>query len=44
MISLKIEGRMKSAEYVASVVEAYRQVLDAPEPGLRNARWLQRRS
>lgn len=29
--SLKIEGRMKSAEYVASVVEAYRQVLDAPE-------------
>ncbi|CAG0966952.1 putative protease [Burkholderiales bacterium] len=29
--SLKIEGRMKSAEYVASVVEAYRRVLDAPE-------------
>ncbi|WP_243372775.1 U32 family peptidase [Geotalea sp. SG265] len=29
--SLKIEGRMKSAEYVASVVGAYRQVLDAPE-------------
>jgi putative protease len=29
--SLKIEGRMKSAEYVASVVEAYRMVLDAPE-------------
>ncbi|MBI5483488.1 MAG: U32 family peptidase, partial [Deltaproteobacteria bacterium] len=29
--SLKIEGRMKSAEYVASVVEAYRIVLDAPE-------------
>jgi putative protease len=28
--SLKIEGRMKSAEYVASVVRAYRQVLDAP--------------
>jgi putative protease len=27
--SLKIEGRMKSAEYVASVVRAYRQVLDA---------------
>ena len=27
--SLKIEGRMKSAEYVASVVEAYRMVLDA---------------
>jgi U32 family peptidase len=29
--SLKIEGRMKSAEYVASVVSAYRLVLDAPE-------------
>lgn len=29
--SLKIEGRMKSAEYVASVVEAYRLALDAPE-------------
>jgi putative protease len=29
--SLKIEGRMKSAEYVANVVEAYRLVLDAPE-------------
>jgi len=29
--SLKIEGRMKSAEYVASVVQAYRLVLDAPE-------------
>lgn len=29
--SLKIEGRMKSAEYVASVVEAYRMALDAPE-------------
>lgn len=27
--SLKIEGRMKSAEYVASVVKAYRLVLDA---------------
>jgi len=27
--SLKIEGRMKSAEYVASVVGAYRLVLDA---------------
>lgn len=27
--SLKIEGRMKSAEYVATVVEAYRKVLDA---------------
>ncbi|GFO68715.1 peptidase U32 [Geomonas limicola] len=30
--SLKIEGRMKSAEYVASVIAAYRLVLDsAPE-------------
>ena len=29
--SLKIEGRMKSAEYVASVVAAYRLVLDVPE-------------
>lgn len=29
--SLKIEGRMKSAEYVASVIGAYRMVLDAPE-------------
>ncbi|MCW9050064.1 MAG: DUF3656 domain-containing protein [Deltaproteobacteria bacterium] len=29
--SLKIEGRMKSAEYVHKVVKAYRQVLDAKE-------------
>ncbi|MEZ4483209.1 MAG: U32 family peptidase [Syntrophotaleaceae bacterium] len=29
--SFKIEGRMKSAEYVANVVGAYRQVLDAPQ-------------
>ena len=28
--SLKIEGRMKSAEYVANVVAAYRLALDAP--------------
>lgn len=28
--SFKIEGRMKSAEYVACVVAAYRMVLDAP--------------
>ncbi|MCM0083975.1 U32 family peptidase [Geomonas sp. Red32] len=27
--SLKVEGRMKSAEYVASVIGAYRMVLDA---------------
>ncbi|GFE62311.1 U32 family peptidase [Geobacter sp. AOG2] len=35
--SLKIEGRMKSAEYVASVVEAYRLVLDAPERSRKEA-------
>ncbi|MBK5274411.1 MAG: U32 family peptidase [Desulfuromonadales bacterium] len=35
--SLKIEGRMKSAEYVASVVEAYRMVLDAPEQSQKEA-------
>ncbi|MBW2520391.1 MAG: U32 family peptidase, partial [Deltaproteobacteria bacterium] len=29
VMSFKIEGRMKSAEYVASVVNAYRLVLDA---------------
>ena len=29
--SFKIEGRMKSADYVARVVSAYRLVLDAPE-------------
>ncbi|HIJ77894.1 MAG: U32 family peptidase [Desulfobulbaceae bacterium] len=31
VVSLKIEGRMKSAEYVARVVAAYRLILDAPE-------------
>ncbi len=30
--ALKIEGRMKSAEYVAEVVKAYRMVLDAETP------------
>jgi putative protease len=30
VMSLKIEGRMKSAEYVQNVVAAYRLVLDAP--------------
>ncbi|WP_429886061.1 peptidase U32 family protein [Geoalkalibacter halelectricus] len=35
--SFKIEGRMKSAEYVASVVGAYRRVLDAPPPGRKEA-------
>ncbi len=33
--SFKIEGRMKSAEYVASVVGAYRMVMDA-DPGKRS--------
>jgi len=33
--SFKIEGRMKSAEYVANVVSAYRMALDA-EPAQRN--------
>jgi U32 family peptidase len=32
--SLKIEGRMKSAEYVANVVAAYRQVLDSSPDNL----------
>jgi len=31
VMSFKIEGRMKSAEYVANVVQAYRLVLDAPD-------------
>ena len=31
VMSFKIEGRMKSAEYVARVVAAYRLMLDAPE-------------
>lgn len=35
--SLKIEGRMKSAEYVATVVEAYRLVLDAGPGGTPEA-------
>ena len=37
VISLKIEGRMKSADYVARVVAAYRGVLDAPESGRKQA-------
>jgi len=32
--SLKIEGRMKSAEYVAAVVGAYRKVLDAGQDAI----------
>jgi len=35
--SLKIEGRMKSADYVAKVVAAYRLVLDAPAGGHKQA-------
>ncbi|MDH3346698.1 MAG: DUF3656 domain-containing protein [Desulfobulbaceae bacterium] len=31
VISFKIEGRMKNSEYVATVVKAYRLVLDAPK-------------
>ena len=31
VMSFKIEGRMKSAEYVANVIQAYRTVLDASE-------------
>ena len=42
--SLKIEGRMKSAYYVASVVKAYRQALDSyfdnPEEYKFNEKWL----
>ncbi|HWI40420.1 MAG TPA: U32 family peptidase [Verrucomicrobiae bacterium] len=37
VVSLKIEGRMKSAEYVATVVEAYRKVLDASPAGREQA-------
>jgi len=35
--SLKIEGRMKSADYVAKVVRAYRLVVDAEEPVQKEA-------
>lgn len=35
--SLKIEGRMKDAEYIAQVVRAYRMVLDAEEKEEANA-------
>ncbi|MBI5557752.1 MAG: U32 family peptidase [Deltaproteobacteria bacterium] len=42
VMSFKIEGRMKSADYVARVVAAYRLVLDAPDrqrkAALREAR------
>jgi putative protease len=36
--SFKIEGRMKSAEYVANVVRAYRLVMDAPPSQQKQAR------
>ncbi|MBC7359191.1 MAG: U32 family peptidase [Desulfacinum sp.] len=35
--SFKIEGRMKDAEYIATVVQAYRRVLDAPPQAAREA-------
>lgn len=35
--SFKIEGRMKSVEYVDNVVKAYRMVMDAPEPDAAHA-------
>ncbi len=42
--SLKIEGRMKSAHYVASIVKAYRQAIDAycagPENFTLDKKWL----
>ena len=37
VMSFKIEGRMKSAEYVARVVAAYRLMLDAPEGQRKSA-------
>ncbi|PLX90996.1 MAG: peptidase U32 [Desulfuromonas sp.] len=37
IISLKIEGRMKSAEYVHNVVSAYREALDAPPAARKEA-------
>lgn len=37
VMSFKIEGRMKNAEYVATVVQAYRDVLDAPVSGRTQA-------
>ncbi len=35
--SLKIEGRLRSAHYISSVVKAYRKVLDADENSLQGA-------
>ncbi len=43
--SLKIEGRMKSAYYVASIVKSYRQAIDAyfdnPEEYVFQKKWLE---
>ncbi len=40
-VSLKIEGRMKRPEYVATVVRAYRERLDAVDSALDDARSIQ---
>lgn len=37
LAALKIEGRMKDAEYIATVVRAYRHVLDTPDEGVHAA-------
>ena len=37
LAALKIEGRMKGAEYVSRVVKAYRLLVDAPESELESA-------
>ena len=37
LAAFKIEGRMKDAEYIATVVRAYRHVMDAPESQARAA-------
>ena len=45
IMSLKIEGRMKTAYYVATVVRAYRMALDAyyedPENWTYNPMWME---
>lgn len=38
--ALKIEGRLRRADYVSNVVSAYRMVLDQPEGSLKEARAL----
>ncbi|MEJ5364184.1 MAG: peptidase U32 family protein [Desulfosoma sp.] len=37
LTAFKIEGRMKDAEYIATVVRAYRHVMDAPDSRARDA-------